>query len=49
MNAAACTVDGEDANVVEEEGAGGLFGAIGVVQAVGQTILGVSVFLSFLD
>lgn len=46
-NAAACRVDGEDANLVEEEGAGGLFGAFGVVQAVAQTILGVSVFLFF--
>ena len=39
-------VDGEDANLVEskEEGAGVLFGALGVLQAVAQMILGVSFF-----
>ena len=50
--AAACTsVDGEeedaDANLVvesKEEGTGALFGAFGMLQAVGQMILGVSFF-----
>ena len=51
LNAAACTsVDGEeedaDANLVveegKEEGTGALFGAFGMLQAVGQMILGVS-------
>lgn len=48
LDAAACSIDGED-NLVEEGGTGALFGAFAVLQAVGQTILGVSVFffLSF--
>jgi hypothetical protein len=45
--AAACS--GEDENLVEskEEGTGALFGAFAVLQAVGQTILGVSFFFLF--
>lgn len=46
LDAAACSIDGEDTNSVEEEGAGALFGAFAVLQAIGQTILGVSVFSS---
>ena len=47
LDAAACNVDGEDANLVEskEEGTGALFGAFAVLQAVGQMIIGVSFFL----
>jgi hypothetical protein len=51
--AATAVADGEDANLVvvesskEEEGAGGLFGALAVLQAVGQMILGVSFFFRF--
>ena len=46
LDAAACNVDDEDANLVEskEEGTGALFGAFAVLQAVGQMILGVSFF-----
>jgi hypothetical protein len=42
---AAASADGEDENVVEtrEEGNGALFGAFAVLQAIGQTILSVSV------
>jgi hypothetical protein len=43
LDAATCSVDGEDAKVEsEEEGTGALFGAFAVLQAVGQMILGVS-------
>jgi hypothetical protein len=50
---AAAAADGEDANLVvvessKEEGAGGLFGAFAVLQAVGQMILVVSFFPIFL-
>ena len=47
LEAAACSADGEDANLVKskEEGTGTLFGAFAMLQAVGQMILGVSFFL----
>jgi len=44
LDAAACSIDGEDGNSVEEAGAGALFGAFAVLQAVGQTILGPMIF-----
>lgn len=50
LDTAACSVDGEGANLVEskEEGTGALFGAFAVLQSVGQMILGVSFFFFFI-